>query len=266
MFYTYIWKDALGNPFYVGKGSGNRMNYLHDRSVDFIAIHSQGGCTVEVADEFVLESAAHAHEVDLIDFYGRRAYGGTLVNMTDGGDGTSGWVPTAEQRAKIGAAHKGKTISQEHRAALSRAHKGKTMSASARERIGNAARGRPKTEETRAKLSASRTGKKQSAETLAKLSAIRTGKTQSHESREKKAVANRLAPPRADNSSGYKGVSKDGRRGGWNAEITNGKSRKRLGHYETAASAALVYDIAAVSIWGQGNCFLNFPEEQHKLG
>jgi len=260
MFYTYVWKDEAGVPFYVGKGSGGRSNFLWNRSPEFLDIYSAGNCTVEIEDEFIHESQAHAHEMELIDKFGRREFGGLLVNKTDGGEGTSGWVPTAEQRAKIGAAHKGKSISPEHRAALSRAHKGKTMSASARERIGNAARGRPKSAETREKLRLVNLGRKQSAETLAKLSVIRTGKKQTPESSIKKSTANRLAPPRADNKSGFKGVSLEKRRGTWNAEITVSNGRMRLGSFSTAEQAAHAYDEAAFAAFGT-DCYMNFPTE-----
>lgn len=52
------------------------------------------------------ESQAHANEMLLIQRYGRRDTGtGSLVNMTDGGDGSSGLCE--EARRKISAANKG---------------------------------------------------------------------------------------------------------------------------------------------------------------
>lgn len=124
-FYTYIWRDASGVPFYVGKGKGSRAHQVVGRrSAEFLAIHAQGGCTVEIADRFILESQAHAHEMELIEKFGRRDIGaGTLVNKTDGGEGASGSVRSAEHKAKIGAAHRGKPRSTRDRARISAAVK-----------------------------------------------------------------------------------------------------------------------------------------------
>lgn len=60
---------------------------------------------------------------------------------------------SAEQRAKMSASHKGKTLSDEHRAKLSAAKKG-----------------RPKSDEHRAKMSAAKKGRVFSDETKAKMS------------------------------------------------------------------------------------------------
>lgn len=124
-YYTYVWRDASGVPFYVGKGKGSRYLAANDsqRSREFMEIHSSGGCSVEIVDEFFLESEALAHEVKLVEIYGRRDFGGTLVNKTDGGEGTSGAKHTKEFRAKIGMIHKGKVISDEYRANLIRAQR-----------------------------------------------------------------------------------------------------------------------------------------------
>ena len=48
-----------------------------------------------------------------------RAEGWRLTNDTDGGEGTSGWHPSLEQRAKISAIMKGVPKSPEHRAKIS---------------------------------------------------------------------------------------------------------------------------------------------------
>lgn len=66
----------------------------------------------------------------------------------------SGRMVTAETRAKLSAIFKGRTISAETRAKLSTALKGRTITAEARAKIGAANRTRVITAETRAKLSA----------------------------------------------------------------------------------------------------------------
>jgi len=72
-------------------------------------------------------------------------------NLMSGGKGGK---HNAETKAKIGDAHRGKSVSDETRAKMSAA-----------------SRGRPKSPETRAKLSAAPRGKKHTAETRAKMSA-----------------------------------------------------------------------------------------------
>jgi hypothetical protein len=46
----------------------------------------------------------------MIAVFGRKDLGtGILHNRTDGGDGSSGWVPSEETKRKISEAHKGNT-------------------------------------------------------------------------------------------------------------------------------------------------------------
>lgn len=138
MFYTYVWRDGAGVPFYVGKGGrdrGRRARSLSGRSHEFTAMHSQGGCTVGIVDEFIHESEAHAGEVELIERYGRREDGGLLVNKTVGGEGILGLVHTSDAKEKIRAANVGKKLSAEHRAKIGAAHAGKITSQECKDKI-----------------------------------------------------------------------------------------------------------------------------------
>lgn len=127
-FYTYIWKDAAGVPFYVGKGSGRRFKKTAGRTRDFLDIYEQGGCTVEIVDEFILESQAHEHEINLIALYGRREFGGLLINRSDGGEGQVGWVRTKEAIAKTSAATRGRKRPAEAVARTAAANRGRKNS------------------------------------------------------------------------------------------------------------------------------------------
>lgn len=51
-----------------------------------------------------------------------------LTNLTDGGEGTLGWKPPDEWRAKMSKAHKGLVHTEETRAKMSKARKGKPLS------------------------------------------------------------------------------------------------------------------------------------------
>jgi len=72
-FYTYIWRDTNGVPFYVGKGKAGRAFDVKRRSEQFKTKIEAGGCNVEIVDWFIHESQAHAHEVELIARYDRAA-------------------------------------------------------------------------------------------------------------------------------------------------------------------------------------------------
>lgn len=120
-YYVYVWLHANGQPFYVGKGKGNRAYDLYDRSTEFQEAHSQGGCTVEIADWFIHESQALAYEVELIALYGRRDHGGVLVNKTDGGDGCAGHIKSPETIEKWRAKNVGRKNSADVIAKMSAA-------------------------------------------------------------------------------------------------------------------------------------------------
>jgi hypothetical protein len=71
-------------------------------------------------------------------------------------------------------------------------------------------------------------------------------------------VAN--ARRRADNTSGYKGVHKNSRRGRpWKAGIRADGRMRHLGYYDSPIDAARAYDIAAREVFGEF-ARLNFPE------
>lgn len=58
-------------------------------------------------------------------------------------------------------------------------------------------------------------------------------------------------------SSRYKGVRRKKNR--WQAQLANDGNRVYLGSFRFALHAALAYDSAAYSLWGD-DVYLNFPE------
>jgi group I intron endonuclease len=99
-------------------------------------------------------------------------------NMTDGGEGTLGCIPSEESRRKMSL----KVISEEQKRAVAAASKGNKHAlgyrhtAEARAKIAAAGIGCRISEDGRARISAARKGKPLSAEHCAKLSASHVGK------------------------------------------------------------------------------------------
>ena len=149
VFYVYQLRLATSElPFYIGKGKKKRhtlhlMPYsLKEKSHKNRTILKAMRDGVEILSEILFqnlsESDAHAKEIELIAFYGRRVNGGCLTNATDGGEGVSGHVPSQETRRKIAEAIRGRKHTEEARNKMT----GRKTSAETRERIGEASRGK----------------------------------------------------------------------------------------------------------------------------
>ena len=102
-------------PFYIGKGKNERLfehfdNYEintnplgNKHKVHKIrkALNDGLEVTATPLEENLTECEAHEREKFYIALYGRRDKGtGCLTNMTDGGEGMSGFVPSEEQRKR----------------------------------------------------------------------------------------------------------------------------------------------------------------------
>lgn len=242
LFYVYVWRDAAGQPFYVGKGKGRRAWDVNVRSREFKAVHASGGCSVDIVDWFIHESQAHALEVDLIARYGRGDMGGLLVNKTDGGEGTSGAKLSAETRAKIAKSAIGNTRCV-----------GRTLSADHRLKIGEANRKRGQSAESREKIGAASRGRVFDADARAKISATHLGRPKSDETRLRMVAASRARPPR----SGFKGVRYTPT-GKFAVRISVDGKERHVGVFDTPEKAARAYDAAVDQFWGPGPWYRNF--------
>ena len=184
-YYTYAYLREDKTPYYIGKGSGKRI-YSKDRTIKPPKDKSR----IIYLKQNLTEEEAFRHEIYMIDVFGRKDLGtGILYNMTNGGEGSSGWVPSEESRRKMSQSSKGKTHSKETRRKMGEAKKGntymlgKTLSEETRRKIGEAGKGRDPSEETRRKISESK--KNISEETRRKMSEASKGRTPSEESRRK---------------------------------------------------------------------------------
>ncbi len=115
IFYVYehyrIGEDV---PFFVGKGHHRRAYTKRGRNVWWKRIvEKSGGFEVRFVQENLSEFEAFWLEVNQIAGWGRADLGeGPLVNLTDGGEGVSGWIPTKEWRDKKRKMMKNNTISK----------------------------------------------------------------------------------------------------------------------------------------------------------
>jgi len=118
-FYTYVYIDPRnGVPFYVGKGTKHRWKaHLTRATNNYVkgAIRHIREAGFEPTVKFLVtdvdEEFALLVEQEAIAKYGRRDLGtGTLFNMTDGGDGITGYVKTDAWKSKVSAKLKGRTV------------------------------------------------------------------------------------------------------------------------------------------------------------
>ena len=197
-YYTYAYLREDKTPYYIGKGTGDRIYSTNRKGLKPPKDKSR----IIFLKKNLTEEEAFKHEIYMVAVFGRKDLGtGILHNKTDGGEGASGVVKSDETRKKLSEAGKGKTHSEETRIKLSDANKGKN----------NPNYGKSASEETRKKLSERQKGEKnhnygkthseerkrkmseysknRSEEHKRKISEARKGKTPSEETRKKQSDA-----------------------------------------------------------------------------
>jgi hypothetical protein len=107
--YRHIRLDK-NEPFYIGIGSDmthKRANERARRSKLWKKIVAKSDYEIEILFNDITFDEAKNKEIEFIRLYGRIDLGnGTLVNLTDGGDGTIN--PSPEARLKMSQTHKGR--------------------------------------------------------------------------------------------------------------------------------------------------------------
>ncbi len=168
-YYVYVLFRWNGLPFYVGRGRGRRItNHLwyaqsgrktHCANIirEILRSGQKEFPKLKVA-EGLSQAKARDYEIAWIAAIGREINGGLLVNLTDGGDGQCGYIPSLEARAKNGAAHRGKKRSPQAKANIIAGLTGRTMLPQHKAKQAAARIGKSSTSETRAKVSTSLLG------------------------------------------------------------------------------------------------------------
>lgn len=133
-YYVYLYLKPDGTPFYVGKGKGDRWKWHLTEAKKYSStdtnrlkvntirkiLKSGQEPIVKFVDSNISEEQAFELEEFLISEIGRIDLGtGTLTNLTNGGEGTSGHSHTEDSKLKISAAISGKPKPESQRRKLS---------------------------------------------------------------------------------------------------------------------------------------------------
>ena len=160
--YRHIRKD-LNIPFYIGIGNSDKRAYSKThRNTHWNNIVSKTDYEVEILLDEIDYEYAKEKEIEFISLYKRKIDGGSLCNITLGGDGCLGLVHTDEAKLKMSIPNIGKIISEEQRRKVSEFHKGRKRSEETKKKMSNSALGeknnsygKKASEETKLKMKAS---------------------------------------------------------------------------------------------------------------
>jgi hypothetical protein len=172
-FYVYAYFRTDGTPYYIGKGTGKRIDERHS-----IALPPKDRRKILI--DGLTDPEAIEYEIALIYCIGRKDLGtGCLRNMTDGGDGISGYQHTEDAKRRIRESNKkdsyphlvGRFVSEDTKQKISASERGKKVSDATRELIKAARAKQVITEAHRTAISKGNLGKKHGADAKAKISA-----------------------------------------------------------------------------------------------
>jgi hypothetical protein len=179
--YRHIRLDK-NQPFYIGIGTDSNYQRAYSKSSRNIFWNRVVNVTdyeVEIIMDNLTKDIAKQKEIEFISLYGKKINKtGTLVNISDGGDGNSGGKHTEEAKKKIGEANKFKDYSkfnrshfqtQEYKDKISKINKGRKMPDSMREKTSLRMKNRVLSEEHKEKLRNLKLGFKASQETKDKM-------------------------------------------------------------------------------------------------
>lgn len=157
-YYIYRHLKPCGEVFYIGISKLNKRNKKaksketkFSRAFDKIKrskywknkVKKYPDYEVQILTTGLTKEEACELEIILISWYKRiDCCEGTLVNLTDGGDGTFNLIRTEEHNKKISNSLKGKIKSKEHRKNISKSNKGKKLSEDIRQKLSISRKGK----------------------------------------------------------------------------------------------------------------------------
>ena len=161
-YYTYAYLREDGTPYYVGKGKGRRIDNPSHHSTSIPPKNRR-----IYLKQNITEEEAFRHETYMISVLGRKDLGtGILRNLTDGGDGTSGYKHTEEWKKVASERMRGKpsrnqrkTLTEEEKNRISESMKGIVHNPNSIEKMRQAKLGHKVSDETKQKISAKNKGK-----------------------------------------------------------------------------------------------------------
>lgn len=125
-YYVYAWIRLDKNKvFYIGKGSGNRYKDMSMRNKYFLNVVNKIGednIQIKILLDNLTEDEAFEKEKYYISYY--REKGHPLTNLSDGGEGSSGWYDKLSEEEKqkhkeVSKSFLGKTHSEETKKKMS---------------------------------------------------------------------------------------------------------------------------------------------------
>jgi len=112
-YYTYAWLRENMTPYYIGKGINNRAYRSHKRGDVYMSPPPRD--RVLFLKKNLTEFDAYKHENYIITILGLKSEGGILINMSYGGEGSSGRKTTEYCIQRSREANAGKTLTEEHK-------------------------------------------------------------------------------------------------------------------------------------------------------
>ena len=114
IYYTYAYLRLDGTPYYVGRGKKRRA---YDRKKHGVKVPSRD--RILILKKGLTFEESITHEKYLIYVLGRKNNNtGILRNLTDGGEGNVGWVPTDETRSRMRISQTGRVLDSQTKSAI----------------------------------------------------------------------------------------------------------------------------------------------------
>jgi hypothetical protein len=117
-YYTYAWLREDMTPYYIGKGIRDRAYRPHRRGNTYMSAPPKE--RVLFLKKNLTEFDAYKHENYIISILGLKSGGGILINMSYGGEGSSGRKPSQYCIQRTKETNIGKILNEEHKKSISK--------------------------------------------------------------------------------------------------------------------------------------------------